>query len=105
MSESEQREGLLAVTIPERKGSFQRFCHVIGHRQVTEFNYRYADDDDAHVFVGLELRDGVADKDALIDTLRGEDYAVVDLGLSCSLQPGNTVVWCRWARRDAARRI
>jgi threonine dehydratase len=75
----EQREGLLAVTIPERKGSFQQFCNAIGSRSVTEFNYRYASDDEAHVFVGLELRDGVADKDLLIDALRAEDYPVVDL--------------------------
>jgi threonine dehydratase len=75
----EQREGLLAVTIPEQKGSFQRFCQVVGNRQITEFNYRFADDSAAHVFVGLELRDGVADKDALIESLRGQDYAVVDL--------------------------
>ena len=75
----EQREGLLGVTIPERKGSFQKFCHAIGHRQVTEFNYRYADDEDAQVFVGLELRDGVADKDSLIDNLRSEGYPIVDM--------------------------
>jgi len=75
----EQREGLLSVTIPERKGSFREFCHAIGNRQVTEFNYRYGDDSDAHVFVGLELRDGVADKDALITHLDRLGYGVVDM--------------------------
>lgn len=75
----EQREGLLGVTIPERKGSFQAFCHAIGDRQVTEFNYRYGDENNAHVFVGLELRDGVADKDALISRLEALDYDVVDM--------------------------
>ncbi|NKC16830.1 MAG: threonine ammonia-lyase, biosynthetic [Gammaproteobacteria bacterium] len=75
----EQREGLLAVTIPERKGSFRRFCHAIGHRQITEFNYRYADAQDAQVFVGLELRDGVGDKDALIASLREQGYRVLDM--------------------------
>ena len=52
----ERREAILAVTIPERPGSFREFCAVIGPRNVTEFNYRYADSVDAHVFVGLEVR-------------------------------------------------
>ena len=53
----ERREAILAVTIPERPGSFREFCGVIGPRNVTEFNYRYADSVDAHVFVGLEVQD------------------------------------------------
>ncbi len=51
----ERREAVLAVTIPERPGSFKRFCRVIGNRNVTEFNYRYADPSEAHVFVGLQV--------------------------------------------------
>jgi threonine dehydratase len=51
----ERREAVLAVTIPERPGSFKRFCRLIGHRNVTEFNYRFADADRAHVFVGLQV--------------------------------------------------
>jgi threonine dehydratase len=54
----ERREAILAVTIPERPGSFREFCAVIGPRNVTEFNYRYADSVEAHVFVGLEVRSG-----------------------------------------------
>ncbi len=49
----EQREALLAVTIPEERGSFKRFCETIGPRSVTEFNYRISDEKQAHVFVGL----------------------------------------------------
>ena len=49
----ERREAILAVTIPERPGSFKRFCALIGSRSVTEFNYRYGDPAKAHVFVGL----------------------------------------------------
>ena len=75
----ERREALIAVTIPERPGSFRAFCQAIGQRSVTEFNYRYADHDDAHIFVGVELREGEADKDALVSHLRGQDYPVVDL--------------------------
>lgn len=51
----EAREALLAVTIPERPGSFQRFCALIGRRVVTEFNYRLRDRDKAHVFVGITV--------------------------------------------------
>lgn len=53
----EKREAVLAVTIPERPGSFREFCALIGARSITEFNYRYADARQAHVFVGLQVRD------------------------------------------------
>ena len=51
----EQREAVLAVTIPERPGSFREFCSILGKRSITEFNYRYADANVAHLFVGLEV--------------------------------------------------
>ncbi|MBN8507702.1 MAG: threonine ammonia-lyase, biosynthetic [Burkholderiales bacterium] len=51
----EQREALFAVTIPEERGSFKRFCELIGPRAVTEFNYRIADTNLAHVFVGIAI--------------------------------------------------
>jgi len=51
----EHREAILAVTIPEQPGSFKRFCALIGKRNVTEFNYRYADAQRAQVFVGLSI--------------------------------------------------
>lgn len=75
----EQREALLAVTIPEEPGSFRRFCEAIGHRSITEFNYRYASASRAHVFAGIELREGQADKDRLVGELRAKGYAVLDL--------------------------
>ncbi|HLW11957.1 MAG TPA: threonine ammonia-lyase, biosynthetic [Casimicrobiaceae bacterium] len=53
----EQREAILAVTIPERPGSFRDFCALLGRRSVTEFNYRYADPKVAHLFVGIEVAD------------------------------------------------
>jgi len=51
----EQREALFAVTIPEERGSFKRFCALIGPRAVTEFNYRISDARLAHVFVGIAI--------------------------------------------------
>ena len=53
----EAREAVLAVTIPERPGSFKTFCELLGPRNITEFNYRYADPRAAHVFVGVQVKD------------------------------------------------
>ncbi len=75
----EQREALLAVTIPEEPGSFRRFCEVIGARSITEFNYRYSTSYEAHVFAGIELREGRADKERLVGLLREQGYPVVDM--------------------------
>ena len=75
----ERREALLGVTIPERPGSLQEFCHAIGARSITEFNYRYASPGDAHIFVGVELRDVDRDRDALIASLVDRGYPVVDM--------------------------
>jgi threonine dehydratase len=51
----EAREAVFAVTIPEERGSFKRFCELIGPRNVTEFNYRISDEKTAHVFVGIQI--------------------------------------------------
>jgi threonine dehydratase len=59
----EEREALFAVTIPEARGSFKRFCELLGPRAVTEFNYRISDSKQAHVFVGLATANrGESDK-------------------------------------------
>ena len=70
---------LLAVTIPERPGSLLRFCELIGKRSITEFNYRYADDADAHIFVGVEISGTGADGQSLVDSLERDGYPVLDL--------------------------
>ncbi len=74
----EQREMILGVTIPERRGSFRRFCETLGRRSVSEFNYRYARDDEAHVFVGLQVA-AAADRKAVIAGLESAGYAVQDM--------------------------
>lgn len=74
----ELREVLLAVEIPERPGSFQNFCKLIGKRQITEFNYRYADSSQAMVFVGIELNRGNEEKEQIIATLK-KQYQVDDM--------------------------
>ncbi|MES2537708.1 MAG: threonine ammonia-lyase, biosynthetic [Pseudomonadota bacterium] len=53
----EAREAVFAVTIPEVRGSFRRFCQLVGPRNVTEFNYRISDETAAHVFVGIQVAD------------------------------------------------
>jgi threonine dehydratase len=75
----EHREAILAVTIPERPGSFRAFCKTIGRRGITEFNYRYSDDKDAQVFAGIQLSEGTAEKEALISRLESRKYPVIDL--------------------------
>ncbi|HSG90994.1 MAG TPA: threonine ammonia-lyase, biosynthetic [Pseudomonadales bacterium] len=74
----EQREAILAVTIDEKPGSFRRFCRIIGKRAVTEFNYRYADPTQAHVFVGVSVSPA-APRAALVESLRSQGYPVTDM--------------------------
>ncbi len=76
----ERREAILAVTIPERPGSFRQFCGIVGNHNITEFNYRYADARQAHVFVGLQV--SVADRSDIqrvIGALRTAGYETVDM--------------------------
>lgn len=75
----EAREILLGVTIPERQGSYRAFIHTLGNRIISEFNYRYAAGAEAHVFVGLKLRDANSEKAAVIDQLRKLGYGVLDI--------------------------
>jgi threonine dehydratase len=74
-----QREALFAVEIPEQKGSFLRFCQILGQRSVTEFNYRYAGDAAARIFVGIGLNDGRKERDAILKSLQDGGYNVVDM--------------------------
>lgn len=75
----EKREALLAVTIPEEKGSFLKFCQLLGGRSITEFNYRYADKDKASIFVGVRLSKGDTERHEIIRELTEDGYHVVDL--------------------------
>jgi threonine dehydratase len=75
----EHKEALFAVTIPEERGSFKRFCTLIGTgRSVTEFNYRMSDAKAAHVFVGLST--SAADESKKIaKSLTSEGFKAIDL--------------------------
>jgi threonine dehydratase len=74
----EHREALFVATIPEKPGSFLRFCKAIGKRGITEFNYRYADVQDAQIFVGIKLEEGLPDRETIFDDLKEKGYPLVD---------------------------
>jgi threonine dehydratase len=74
----ERREALLAVTIPEERGSFRRFCECLGGHSLTEFNYRMSDSSEAHMFVGIKIQ-GRQDAIALIQTFESQGFKTLDL--------------------------
>jgi len=74
----EHREAILAVTIPERPGSFRKFCSLLGARNVTEFNYRIADSREAHIFVGIEVQ-GREETARIVRNLRRHGLTTLDL--------------------------
>jgi threonine dehydratase len=75
----EKREAILAVTIPERPGAFKAFCEQIGNRNITEFNYRFADRDEAYIFVGVTTDPTTDDRARLVNKLSEADLPVVDM--------------------------
>jgi threonine dehydratase len=74
----EHREAVLAVTIPERPGSFKKFCSTLGANNITEFNYRIADSRDAHIFVGIEVQ-GRGETARIVRNLRRHRLTTIDL--------------------------
>lgn len=75
----EQREAIIAVTVPERPGSFQQFCQALGRRQITEFNYRYNDPHHARLFVGVQTHPHNDPRAALLQDLAQRGFDVLDL--------------------------
>ena len=74
----EHREAILAVTIPERPGSFKKFCATLGARNITEFNYRIAGSREAHIFVGVQVADR-SEKQRIIGNLDRHGLRTLDL--------------------------
>lgn len=74
----EKREAIIAVTIPEKPGSFKQFCSMLGARNITEFNYRFADPEQARVFVGLQIYEG-SETARLVAQLRKHGLEAIDL--------------------------
>lgn len=74
----EKRETLLAVTIPEKPGAFKAFCRLLGNRNITEFNYRYSDPVNAHIFVGVAIHDP-SESANLVKELRAQGLSTLDM--------------------------
>ncbi|AFY67659.1 threonine ammonia-lyase, biosynthetic [Geitlerinema sp. PCC 7407] len=74
----ERREAIFAVTIPETPGSLRRFCDCMGRRNLTEFNYRIADQQEAHIFVGVQIEDR-ADAVRMAQTFENCGFKTLDL--------------------------
>ncbi|WP_348703529.1 threonine ammonia-lyase, biosynthetic [uncultured Neptuniibacter sp.] len=75
----EKREAIIAARIPEKPGSFKKFCSALGKRNITEFNYRYSDDSNAIVFAGIQLTPDENAREELVSELRDKAYEVEDL--------------------------
>ncbi len=74
----EKREAVFAVTIPEKPGAFKAFCRLLGNRNITEFNYRYSDANEAHIFVGIAIHNR-EEATRLIENLKAHGLPATDL--------------------------
>ncbi|MDH6105513.1 threonine ammonia-lyase, biosynthetic [Anabaenopsis tanganyikae CS-531] len=74
----ERREAIFAVAIPEEQGSLRKFCQCIGDRNLTEFNYRIADEKEAHIFVGVQIQNR-ADAVKMVETFETYGFKTIDL--------------------------
>ncbi|WP_430438395.1 threonine ammonia-lyase, biosynthetic [Neorhodopirellula lusitana] len=74
----DEREALFAVTIPEERGSFKLLCETMGQRSVTEFSYRLGDEREAHVLVGLAIRDR-SEVPEISESLSAKGFVALDL--------------------------
>lgn len=74
----EKREAVLAVTIPEKPGAFKTFCRLLDDRNITEFNYRYSDPKEAHIFVGVAIADPT-ESAKLVADLQAQGLPTIDL--------------------------
>jgi threonine dehydratase len=74
----ERREAIFAVTIPEARGSFRKFCECISTRNLTEFNYRIAEAKEAHIFVGVQIQNR-EDAVAIASNFEAHGFKTIDL--------------------------
>ncbi len=74
----EQREAILSVNIPEKPGAFKSFCDLIGERNITEFNYRYSDENQAQIFVGVTIAN-TDDTATLLHNFNEAGLSAIDL--------------------------
>jgi len=75
----EKRELLLAVSLPEEAGALLKFCNLLGKRSITEFNYRYYNEADATIFVGVQMPNIDKDGKAFCDRLKDNGFPSIDM--------------------------
>lgn len=75
----EQKEAVFAVKLNEEKGAFKAFCASLGGLNISEFNYRFAANSEAHIFVGVKLKQGRVEFAALMQSLKEKGYQCFDL--------------------------
>jgi threonine dehydratase len=75
----EKREAIISVTIPERPGSFKKFCQLLGKRNITEFNYRFGSQKQAQIFVGVQIAADGEERELLMSSLKEKGYPALDL--------------------------
>jgi threonine dehydratase len=73
----EKREAIFSVQIPEKPGSFRKFCAMLGKRNITEFNYRFNSAEQAQIFVGLQVR-GAQDRGEILEKIQAKGYRIED---------------------------
>jgi threonine dehydratase len=78
-SVGEKRELLLAVKLPEEPGALHKFCNLLGKRSITEFNYRYFSNDEAHIFVGVQVQDYAQEGKAFREKLKSHGFTTLDM--------------------------
>ncbi|NRB05972.1 MAG: threonine ammonia-lyase, biosynthetic [Richelia sp.] len=74
----ERREAIFTVAIPEGSGSLRKFCECLGKRNLTEFNYRISDQNEAHIFVGVQIQNR-ADAAKIVETFESCGFPTLDL--------------------------
>lgn len=75
----EKREMLLAITLPEEPGALLRFCSLLGKRSITEFNYRYFSDKEAHIFVGVQVQNYAEEGKNFLEKLKDHGFPALDM--------------------------
>ena len=75
----QHKEALFCVTMSEKAGNFLLFCKQLANYEITEFNYRYSGQKDAHIFVGIALKRGQAESDEILQRLHQCGYVAESL--------------------------
>lgn len=75
----EQKEALMVVTIPEKKGSFLEFFKILGDRSITEFSYRYNGSKNVCIFISVRLKNGLYERENIVKDIVTYGFPVVDV--------------------------